>query len=94
MNPVAIQQGNQQKKRQFLHGLANITLQRGMPLPPQVTGVPYPPAYDPSTSPWRNLEYSNTDIGVVRLAGKDVDLYKLWAIVQQAGGGVKVSMVS
>ena len=89
MNPTA-QLAPQQRRKQFLYGLGNVMLQRGVPLPPQLTGVPYPATYDPSTSPWRSLEISNTDIGVVRLAGKEVDLYKLWALVQQAGGGTKV----
>lgn len=29
-------------------------------------------------------------MGIVRLAGKDVDLFRLWAVVQQAGSGQKV----
>ena len=84
------QQSQQQRKRQFLTGLANVMLQRNTPLPPQLTNVPYPPNYDPSTSPWRNLEVSHQDLGVVRLAGKDIDLFRLWAVVQAAGGVQKV----
>lgn len=74
--------------------MGNVMLQRGMPLPPQLTGVPYPSSYDPSTSPWRTLDVSTSDIGVVRLAGKDVDLFKFWALINQAGGSAKVSSVS
>lgn len=84
------QQNQFQRKRQFLTGLASIMQQRGTPLPPNLTGLPYPPNYDPSTSPWRTLEVSNSDLGVVRLAGKDIDLFRLWAVVQQAGSGQKV----
>ena len=97
MNSAALQQQQQQqqqslqqRKRQFLQGLGNLMLQRGVPLPPQLTGIPYPPTFDPSTSPWRSLELSNTDMGVVRLANKDVDLYRLWGLVLQTGGSAKV----
>ena len=91
MNP-AMQQSHQTRKRNFLNGLGNVMLQRGMPLPPQLTGVQPPQTYDISASPWRSLDVSTADIGVVRLAGKDVDLFKLWALVQQAGGSAKVRL--
>ncbi|KAH9857885.1 hypothetical protein C2E23DRAFT_718417 [Lenzites betulinus] len=81
----------QQRKRNWLQGLASLMVQRGTPLPPQLTGVPFPPNYDPAHMPWKSLEVSPTDIGIVRLAGKDVDLYKLWGLILQAGGGQKVS---
>lgn len=91
MNPTQQQQTPiQQRKRSFLHGVNSVMLQRGVPLPPQLTGVPYPPTYDPTNSPWRTLDVSTSDLGVVRLAGRDVDLFKLWALVQQAGGSAKV----
>ena len=93
MNPGA-QLTPQQRRKQFLYGLANVMLQRGVPLPPELTGIPYPPTFDPSTSPWRSLEVSNADHGVIRLAGKDVDLYRFWAIVQQAGGSTKVRFIN
>lgn len=89
MNPAAVQQ-QQQRRKQFLIGLGNVMLQRGVPLPPQLTGMPYPPGYDPSTSPWRSLEVSNADVGVFRLTGKDIDIFKLWALVLSAGGSMKV----
>lgn len=90
-NPaVAMQLAAQQRRKQFLFGLANLMTNRGAPLPPQFTGVPYPPNYDPSNSPWRSLDVSPIDIGIFRLAGKEVDLYKLWGFVQQSGGSAKV----
>ena len=89
MNPAG-QLTLQQRKKQFLHGLGNVMLGRGVPLPPQLTGIPYPPAYDASQSPWRSLDISNADVGIVRIAGKDVDLYRLWGIVLQGGGSAKV----
>ncbi|KAI0374281.1 hypothetical protein BV20DRAFT_935514 [Pilatotrama ljubarskyi] len=82
---------HQQRKRNWLNGLATLMVQRGTPLPPQLTGVPFPPNYDPANMPWKSLEVSPTDIGVVRLAGKDVDLFKLWTLIIQSGGGQKVS---
>ncbi|CAL1696053.1 unnamed protein product [Somion occarium] len=89
-NPAAMQQNQLQRKRQFLSGLASILNQRN-PLPPQLTGVPYPPGYDPTNSPWRSVEVSPTEIGNIRLAGKDVDLFKLWALVLNVGGGQKAT---
>ncbi|KAI0079582.1 hypothetical protein K474DRAFT_1591869 [Panus rudis PR-1116 ss-1] len=85
------QQQQQQRRRSWLSGLANVMVQRGTPLPPPLTGVAYPATYDPSTSPWRTLEVSSTDLGILRVAGKDVDLMKLWGLVIQAGGGIKVT---
>ncbi|KIJ68293.1 hypothetical protein HYDPIDRAFT_24587 [Hydnomerulius pinastri MD-312] len=79
-----------QKQRGFLTGLANVHISRGSPLPPALTGVPYPANYDPTTSPWKSVECTN-EIGVFRLAGKDVDLLKLWGIVLQLGGGQKIT---
>ncbi|KAF9229460.1 hypothetical protein BS17DRAFT_688881 [Gyrodon lividus] len=79
-----------QKQRSFLTGLANVHISRGSPLPPILTGVPYPPNYDPETSPWKTVECAN-DIGAFRLAGKDVDLLKLWGIVLQLGGSQKIT---
>lgn len=90
-NPAAMQQmmqQQQQKKRSFLSGVANVMLQRNVPLPPSLTGTPYPANYDPNTSPWKSLDVA--EIGVVRLAGKEVDLFRLWSYVLQAGGSTKV----
>lgn len=90
-NPnVALQQMQQMhKKRQFLNGLAAVHA-RTNPLPPELTGVPWPQGYDPSSSIWKSLDISRSELGVIRLAGKDVDLYKLWVLVLQGGGGQKV----
>lgn len=90
-NPnIALQQMQQMhKKRQFLSGLATVH-SRSNPLPPELVGVPWPQGYDISTSPWKPLDISRAELGVIRLAGKDVDLYKLWILVLQCGGGQKV----
>lgn len=79
-----------QKRRQFLHGLATVMAQRNTPLPPNFTGVPYPQGYDPNNSPWKMLDISPVDHGLIRIAGKEVDMYKLWGIVFSNGGGMKV----
>jgi SWI/SNF chromatin-remodeling complex subunit SWI1 len=87
------QQQQLQHKKQFLVALANIHLARKDPLPPALTGVPYPPGYDPSQSRWKSLEPLQTELGTVVLAGKPVDLYQLWAAVVAVGGWTKVSTV-
>jgi SWI/SNF chromatin-remodeling complex subunit SWI1 len=88
------QQFNQHrsKQRQFLHGLANIHAARKDPLPPALTGIPYP-GFDPNQSKWKSLEPSLTELGSVMLAGKPVDLYRLWVAVSSAGGWMKVSTI-
>lgn len=82
-----------QRQRNFLNGLNSVMAAKNSPLPPALTGVPNP-QYDPSTSLWKTLEPSTTEIGAFRLAGKDVDLFKLWGLVFQAGGHAKVCHAS
>ncbi|KAI0778073.1 hypothetical protein BD413DRAFT_466303 [Trametes elegans] len=86
-----MQQALLQRKRSWLAGLANLMIQRGTPLPPQLTGVPLPPGYNPANMPWRTLDVNPDEIGIVRLVGKDVDLFRLWSIVLQGGGCQRVS---
>ncbi|KAJ6604456.1 hypothetical protein DFH09DRAFT_1122750 [Mycena vulgaris] len=78
------------KQRQvgFLNGLARIMASRGTPLPPVITGIETP-TYDPSTTQWKILEPA--DVGAFRLAGRDIDLFKLWGLVFQNGGGTALS---
>ncbi|RDB28970.1 SWI/SNF chromatin-remodeling complex subunit sol1 [Hypsizygus marmoreus] len=78
-----------QRQQGFLNGLANVMASRGTPLPPAITGVPAP-NYDPNTSQWKSLEPSS-EVGFFRLAGKDINLFKLWGSVFQSGGGHAVS---
>ena len=87
------QQPQLQHKKQFLNGLANVHLARKDPLPPGLTGIPYPVGFDPAQSRWKSLEASQTEPGSVMLAGKPVDLYKLYAAVNAGGGWAKVSTV-
>jgi SWI/SNF chromatin-remodeling complex subunit SWI1 len=85
------QQPQLQHKKQFLNGLASV--HRKDPLPPALTGIPYPAGFDPTQSRWKSLEPSQTEPGSVMLAGKPVDLYKLYAAVNAGGGWAKVSTV-
>lgn len=93
-NQQTAQMQQTQKRRQFIQTLGSLMLQRGQPLPQALTGVPIPPGVDPNASPWRNLEPSQTEVGVIRLAGKDFDLYRFFGIVFQNGGGMKVCISS
>ena len=74
-----------QRQQGFLQGLAGLMAKRNTPLPPSLTGIPYS-NYDPSNTLWSIIEPS-PEIGSFRLAGRDVDLFKLWGLVFQQGGG-------
>jgi SWI/SNF chromatin-remodeling complex subunit SWI1 len=89
--PQQLSQSQLQHKKHFLSGLAAIHLARKDPLPPALTGVPYPAGFDPNQSKWKSLEPSQTEGGSVMLAGKPVDLYKLWATVTASGGWAKLT---
>ena len=91
---TAQMQQQMQKRRQFIQTLGSLMVQRGQPLPQALTGVSIPASLDPSVSPWRNLEPSQTEVGAIRLAGKDFDLYRFFGIVFQNGGGMKVCVPS
>lgn len=80
-----------QRQRNFLNGLTTVMAARGTPLPPTLTGIPNPD-FNPQNSPWKTLEVSN-EVGAFRLGGKDVDLFKLWGLVFQAGGHDKVRVM-
>jgi len=77
-----------QRQTGFLNGIANLMVKRGTPLPPSLTGVPVP-NYDPTNSIWTIIEPSE-EVGAFKLAGKDVDLFKLWGLVFQHGGAPAV----
>ena len=80
------------RKRSWLMGLATLMTQRNTPLPPQLTGVALPPNFNAAEMPWKSLEVSPVDLGFIRLAGKDVDLFRLWGIVANMGGGAQVRL--
>lgn len=79
-----------QRQTGFLNYVAHVMIKRNSPLPPALTGV-QAPTYDPNTSPFKVIEPSQS-VGAFRLAGKDVDLFKLWGLVVQNGGSQQVSM--
>ncbi|KAF8225042.1 hypothetical protein L208DRAFT_1380821 [Tricholoma matsutake] len=88
-NPQHPSNSLKQRQQGFLQGLANVMAKRGTPLPPALTGVPVP-NYDHGTSMWKTIELSS-EVGSFRLAGKDIDLFKLWGLVFQNGGGSVVT---
>ncbi|TFK30589.1 hypothetical protein FA15DRAFT_607990 [Coprinopsis marcescibilis] len=79
----------QQRQQGFLLGLHNLMVKLGQPLPPALTGIPAP-NYNPSTSPWSHIE-PGSEVGSLKLAGKDVNLFRLWSAVFQSGGGQVLS---
>ncbi|KAG7450361.1 uncharacterized protein BT62DRAFT_943270 [Guyanagaster necrorhizus] len=90
-NPAAPRPGPssaqyRQRHQGFLAGLANIMAKRNTPLPPALIGISTP-NYDPNTSQFKMIEPSQTEIGCFRLAGRDIDLFKLWGLTIQQGGG-------
>ncbi|KAJ7786105.1 hypothetical protein B0H16DRAFT_1489168 [Mycena metata] len=89
-NPTNPAQAGSIKQRQagFLNGLARIMISRNTPLPPALTGIDTP-SYDPASTHWKVLE--PVEVGVFRLAGRDIDLFKLWGLVFQNGGGAVLS---
>ncbi|KZP15320.1 hypothetical protein FIBSPDRAFT_86421 [Athelia psychrophila] len=82
-----------QRQRNFLHTLSSVMIAKNTPLPPAFVGVSNP-QYDPNTSPWKGLEIVTTGVGVFQLAGMDVDLFKLWGLVFQAGGHAKLTQLN
>lgn len=78
------------RQRTFLAGLAGAHATRH-PLPPALTGNPYPSNYDPTNSPWKSLDCPPGQPGVVRVGGKDIDLLRLWQMVTQLGGWQKIT---
>ncbi|KAL5535311.1 hypothetical protein ACEPAF_3405 [Sanghuangporus sanghuang] len=79
---------NKSRRMSFLQGLNRVMASRGMPLPSGITGVES--GYDPTApSPWSNIEPAS-EPGGVKLAGKDIDLYRLWGMVVSVGGAARV----
>ncbi|KAJ7597179.1 hypothetical protein C8J56DRAFT_1011680 [Mycena floridula] len=78
------QQNLKNRQHGFLNALSNIMAKRNTPLPPALTGVAAP-NYDPATSLFKIIEPS-AEVGAFRLAGRDIELFKLWGLVVQNGG--------
>ncbi|KAL1659953.1 hypothetical protein GGF50DRAFT_106961 [Schizophyllum commune] len=79
-----------QQHKRFLMTLHQFHINRGNPLPPQLTGIPSP-TFNPQTTIWKQVELCPTEHGAFRVAGKDVPLLRLWQIISQAGGFNHVS---
>lgn len=72
----------------FLQGLATFLSHRGTPLPATITGM-QAPNWNPENTPWKPLE-PGTEIGTFKLAGKNIDIHRLFNMVFQVGGSTKV----
>ncbi|KAF9270367.1 hypothetical protein L218DRAFT_30584 [Marasmius fiardii PR-910] len=83
-NPINRPPNIMERTQSFLNGLASFMAKQNTPLPPTLTGVPVP-NYDPTTSMFNEIEPS-PEPGSFRLAGKDVDIFRLWGTVLQRGG--------
>ncbi|KAL0575988.1 hypothetical protein V5O48_005988 [Marasmius crinis-equi] len=79
----------QERAQSFLQSLASFMVKQNTPLPPPLTGVPVP-NYDPTTSVFSEIE-PGSEPGSFRLAGKDVDLFRLWGTVIQRGGSAVIT---
>jgi SWI/SNF chromatin-remodeling complex subunit SWI1 len=84
-NPAAVAAFKQQRAN-FLSSLASMFNNMNRPLPPQLTGIQS--AYDPNNTTWKFLEIGG--VGCVRIANKDVDLFRLWRLFISAGGSQAV----
>lgn len=73
-----------QRQQAFLNGVHNLHIKRGTPLPPALTGFPNP-NYDPAHSSWGQIA-PGSEPGSFKLAGRDVNLFKMWGLVFQHGG--------
>ncbi|CAE6473713.1 unnamed protein product [Rhizoctonia solani] len=90
--PVPPNVPGDKQRAQFLAMLTQVLAQRGIALPPFVSGQPNP-AYSPDTGPLKNVQpASDNRLGALRLPGAvpgrtgDIDLFKLWSAVTGAGG--------
>lgn len=75
----------------FLQSLARSHAMLHHPLPASITGLEAPP--DPNAVypwPWTDIEPAS-EPGGVKIAGKDVDLFKLWSTIAQNGGPGKIN---
>ncbi|KAG8712492.1 hypothetical protein FRC11_015025, partial [Ceratobasidium sp. 423] len=79
--------GPDKQRAHFLGMLTQVLAQRGVALPPFVTGQPNP-AYNPDQGPLKGVQpASDNRIGALRLPGAvpgragDIDLFKLWSAV-------------
>jgi len=71
----------------FLRDIATLMEKKGTPLPPSLTGI-QAANYNLMDSVW--IIEPSEKVGFLKLAGKDIDLFLLWAIVVGNGGAKAV----
>lgn len=81
------QQDEQRGKPVLLHMLNEIYVRRGTPLPPALTGISSP-SWDPNHTLFK-FELGS-ERGVLKIAGRDVDLFKFWQALFAGGLTQKV----
>jgi hypothetical protein len=69
-------------KAVLLKMLAELFVRKGAPLPPALTGYPTP-SWNPVTSQFR-FELG-ADKGVLKIAGQDVELFRIWHVLYTNG---------
>ena len=77
-------------KKVLLRILAELSARKNRPLPPGLTGIPAT-NWNPAASTFR---FELGPEGVVKIAGQDVDLFKLWQAIFHAGLLGKVPLSS
>lgn len=84
------------QRGQFLAMLVQVLAQRGVVLPPFVTGQPNP-AWNPESGPLKHIQPATENRpGALRMPGAvpgragDLDLFKLWGAVTSGGGMQRV----
>jgi hypothetical protein len=87
------------QRAQFMSTLSQVLASKGLVLPPFVTGQPNPD-WIPGTGPLKNVQpASDNRSGALRIPGAapgragDIDLFRLWSAVTDAGGMRRVSIL-
>ncbi|KAF8606249.1 hypothetical protein BDV93DRAFT_521082, partial [Ceratobasidium sp. AG-I] len=85
------------QRGQFLAMLSQVLAQRGVVLPPFVTGQPNP-AWNPESGPLKHIQPATENRpGALRMPGAvpgragDLDLFKLWSAVTSGGGMQRIT---
>ncbi|KZV86442.1 hypothetical protein EXIGLDRAFT_840787 [Exidia glandulosa HHB12029] len=88
MNAAQQHQQYRERVQNFFKFVAQYMNTRGLVLPPFISGLNTPP-YDPNGSPFAWLE-PGSHMSTVKVADRDVDLFKLWQLVWSGGTSQKV----
>ncbi|KZV86439.1 hypothetical protein EXIGLDRAFT_752822 [Exidia glandulosa HHB12029] len=87
MNAAQQHQQYRERVQNFFKFVAQYMNTRGLVLPPFISGLNTPP-YDPNGSPFAWLE-PGSHMSTVKVADRDVDLFKLWQLVWSGGTSQK-----